>query len=109
MLWVIFAHFLADWSLQPEWVAHNKGKYWFIMCAHCAVWTGCVCVALQYTGRLNIPVIQTGFLFFSHFAMDQWKCNAYNKKPFCQQISHKHLYVDQAFHIVQCIMVYLMG
>lgn len=101
MIWLIFAHFIGDWAMQPEWVALNKGKYWFIMFAHCMVWTACISVALEYLGIFSLWKV--GFLFIGHYLIDLWKCGVYAKKPFCQQVSYWHLYEDQLLHILQCI------
>ena len=115
MLWLIFAHFIADWSLQSDWIAQNKGKYWFVMFAHCAVWTGLVCAFyaafVRNDGRLETATMSVdpwkiSFLFVGHFICDSWKCIVYKRKPFCQQETYWHLYVDQAWHIFQCWVVW---
>ncbi len=103
ILFLIFAHIITDWSLQPEWMANNKGKYWFVMAAHCLVWTGGLCFALEYFNLFAWWKIL--FLFAGHYVCDLWKCKAYEKVPFCQQKSYKHMYIDQAWHILQCIVV----
>jgi hypothetical protein len=107
ILWLIFAHVLSDWGIQGAnaWMTENKGKYWIVMLAHCIIWAGCICVALQYLNKLtwwNVP-----FLLAGHHLIDSWKCWVYSKKPFCQQSSAKHLYIDQVLHLFQLAVVYI--
>ncbi|KKM62452.1 hypothetical protein LCGC14_1521550 [marine sediment metagenome] len=103
MIWIIFAHFIGDWGLQSEWVALNKEKYWFVMTAHCMIWTGCVSMAVEYMGALT--VWKLFFLFIGHYACDIWKCGVYEKTPFCKQETYWHMYADQGWHLIQCFIV----
>ena len=107
---LIFIHFIADWALQSEWVAINKGKYWFVMFAHCIIWTGCIYFGLIFFDiKVNlynpVPMWKLLFLFIGHYLVDLWKCRVYKKVPFCQQKTYKHLYIDQLIHIIQVIFV----
>lgn len=110
LLWVIFAHFLADWSLQDDFVANNKGRYWIIMLAHCMVWTGVISIVLASLDILTLWKLP--FLFFGHWFMDKMKVD--NIKVVCSASKEveKHnlnwLYVDQAWHIVQCCIVFFI-
>lgn len=120
MIWLIFAHFIGDWAFQSEWVAENKGKYWFVMFAHCMIWTGCICAFYVAFVRNDVDWGMWGmrgtivawwkilFLFGGHYICDMWKCRVYAKKPFCQQESSWHLYVDQLWHLCQCVIVWLL-
>ena len=107
ILFLIFAHIIADWALQPEFMANNKGKYWFVMVAHCLVWTGCLCFVLEYFNLFAWwkPL----FLFYFHISMDTIKCVVYGKrKPFNfweHPGDFKLMYIDQSVHLAQCIMV----
>ena len=105
---LIFAHVFADWSLQGSWMSENKGKYWIVMLAHCVVWTGCICLALDFlsTSRELLVWWDIPILLIPHYLIDSWKCRVYAKKPFCQQSSAKHLYIDQALHLLQLAVVY---
>ena len=97
LIWLIFAHFIADWALQSEWIAMNKGKYMEIMFAHSMIWTACICITLKYIGVFEISMIP--FLLVGHYIIDQWKCIATSKFP------SWHLYVDQLWHVFQCFTV----
>ena len=105
MIWLIFAHFIGDWGLQYEWMALNKNKYWFVMTAHCVIWTACVCIALEYYSIMAYWKVI--FLFLGHLLCDIWKCKVYEKVPFCQQKTNIHLYVDQIWHLWQCAIVWM--
>jgi len=108
LLWVIFAHVVGDWGLQNPWVAENKGKYWMVMIAHCMVWTGCVglaLVALRINTSWNFSAYWKGaFLFFGHMLMDKIKCEVVH--VFSDRRQRGLLYIDQAFHILQCYVVF---
>jgi len=101
------AHFIADWGLQSDFVATNKGKYSIIMFAHCFIWTGVIAIALQYLGILSTWKII--FLFVGHWVMDIHKCNNICDTC-CVGESEKHnmelLYLDQIWHLIQCLIVY---
>ena len=106
-VWLVFGHFIADWAFQNEFVANNKGKYWFIMFAHCMVWAGILGFVLFL---LDISALwKLGFLIGGHWVCDKWKCN---KITYLCSTSRedenrnlKLLYIDQAWHIVQCAVV----
>lgn len=96
-IWLIFAHFIGDFALQSDWISLNKGKYWYLMVAHCVIWTACVCVALEYMGILLLW--KAVLLCVGHVACDVWKCNSTKDFPTW------HFYVDQMFHILQVIIM----
>ena len=102
MIWLIFAHFIGDFALQKEWVALNKGKYWYLMIAHCMIWTACICVALMFYFN-EVTWIQILFLFSIHYSVDKWKCWATKDFPTW------HFYIDQAIHLCQCLIVFAIG
>jgi hypothetical protein len=97
LMWVVFAHFIADWGLQNPWVAENKGKYWMVMIGHCMVWTALVCLALNWLGLLTLWKVV--FLFVGHAIVDKLKCATYREGR------EWLLYHDQVFHILQCAVV----
>lgn len=100
LLWLIFAHFIGDWALQSDWMAQNKGKYWFVMLAHCMIWTACICVVLKLTGRFD-PCYDLLLLCGLHWIVDEEKCEFATK----DNSLGKALYIDQAFHLLQVIVV----
>lgn len=115
LLIVVWAHLIADWCLQNDFVATNKGKNLMIMLVHCACWTGAVCVALHFL-NMYAPWKMV-FLFIGHFVMDEFKCigvrcnikyhEAGNGRGNVDKDNEGLLYVDQAWHLTQCIIVCL--
>jgi len=98
MIWLIFAHYLGDFGLQKEWIALNKGKYWYLMLAHSVIWTACICYTLDRYIK-NVLVWHVVFLLVGHFLCDTWKCKSTRDFPTW------HFYVDQVWHIIQCVVV----
>jgi hypothetical protein len=82
IIWLLFAHFIGDIALQSDWQAQNKGTKWYVMLSHCMIWTACICVAL-------------------HWACDKWKTT----KPRTPE-AWVYIYPDQAWHFIQCVIVY---
>jgi hypothetical protein len=126
MIWVIFGHYIGDWALQNDFVSNNKGKYWIIMLAHCMIWTACVSIALEYLGILTIWKML--FLFSGHWIMDKYKGSHIKYLMPLKDVDHKRikedkdatnvinsiekhnlkcLYIDQLWHLIQCIIVYI--
>ena len=96
---VLFAHYLADYVFQSDYLQSTKGKIVYNLFVHCVLYTGVTTTFLYIlnpnTNMLyNIPVIQ-----ISHMAIDMWKCT---KPPIM-----KYLYIDQLLHIL--ILFYLVG
>lgn len=99
MIWLIFAHFIGDIALQSAWQAENKGKRWYVMLSHCMIWAACISIALAYLGIFAIWKVV--FLVIGHGAMDSWK----TRKPRTPE-AWKYIYPDQAWHLLQCFIVY---
>ena len=97
MLWIVFAHFMGDYALQSSWIARNKAKFWYIMLAHGAIWTACICAGLQYLGILTWYKIP--FLLIGHMAMDTLKHENAKKGDAAWT------YIDQSWHLLQCLVV----
>ncbi|MCK5612596.1 DUF3307 domain-containing protein [Candidatus Pacearchaeota archaeon] len=106
MIWLIFAHYIGDFALQKEWIALNKGKYWYTMLCHGMIWTACICVALQCNGLFDMG--KASFLWVGHVACDQWAFNARKRLPEDRNFPTWHFYVDQTWHIIQCLIVYYL-
>jgi len=92
IVFLICAHFIADWGIWNSWMAANKGKYWIVMLAHCLIYTGVCCATFYFIGITPIAA-NAAILLITHYIIDQWKCNSTKLFP------SWHLYVDQAAHI----------
>ena len=101
LFWLLFAHFIGDIALQQDWIAQNKGKYWYIMFAHCIIWSGCVALVLLLMGLL--APWKVIFLVIGHYLMDHWKAN----KPRSYS-TWWYVYPDQAWHFIQIGIVYYL-
>ena len=95
---LIFAHCIGDIVFQSEFIAKNKGEISIVMIWHSIIWTGCICIALQFF--VEIYLWEILFLFIGHYICDLWKCKSTKKFP------SLHLYLDQIFHLLQILMVY---
>jgi len=125
LIWVIFAHYIADWALQTDFMAQKKGRYWIVMMSHCFVWAGCISFVLQWLGLFNYD--KFFFLFFGHWAMDKLKMDKTKYLPTLNDADYKRietdkdandlikkveahnlkwLYIDQLFHLGQCIIIF---
>jgi len=101
IVWLLFGHYIGDIALQSDWVATNKGKYWYVLLSHCMIWSACICIGLQFLG---IYALWKFFLLFiGHFIMDSWK----SRQPKTPENWWK-IYPDQAFHIIQIIIVFMV-
>ena len=100
-IWLIFAHFIGDIALQSSWQADNKNKYWYVMLSHCMIWTACISIALQFLGLFAIWKVI--FLVLGHGISDEIKSH----QP---KISENwwQIYPDQAWHLLQCVVVFII-
>jgi len=99
IIFLLTAHAIADYGIQSAWVAEHKGKFLYIMLVHCMIWTGLVCIALQYIGILALWKFL--FLFIGHFLMDNFKWK-FIKNP---GENKKWTYIDQGWHMIQLAIV----
>ena len=97
MFWLIFAHCIGDWPLQNDFMADNKGSRFIVMLAHCVIWTGCISVAMEYMGIGCWQKVI--FLYIGHLVCDCWKVSTTYKKWW-------HVWVDQEWHMIQCLIVW---
>src|ERR1041384_2809060 len=96
---LVFAHLLADYPLQGDFLAKMKGKMPLILATHCGIWTGCICVAAHFCG-VNVSLAWVAILFAVHATADYFKANGgYGK---ADPLGWP-LYCDQAIHIGQIL------
>ena len=98
-IWILYAHFIGDIALQSDWQAQNKNKYWYVMFAHCVIWSACISIALQYLGLFALWKV--GLLISGHWISDQIKSKHKNVPENWWMI-----YPDQIWHLLQCVIVY---
>ena len=100
MLWfyLILAHFIADFPLQGEFLATNKGKHFYWLFAHCMIWAGTCSLPLILFGQFTVGKYL--ILLLGHIVIDKWKCQMGSDM--------KWLYADQFLHGVQLLIVSLL-
>jgi Protein of unknown function (DUF3307) len=102
-LGLIFAHLLADYPLQGDFLAANKGKNPIVLVTHAGIWTGCIAVAGILMG-LDIGVWDVLLLFAVHTTADYLK--AANKLWYKKMDALKGgLATDQLIHVGQILLL----
>jgi hypothetical protein len=105
IFWLLFAHYLADYPLQGEFLALNKGKSRQILFAHAMIWTGTLSIVLLLHGVFDIWIVLFALLI-PHFIIDEIKARNLLFYPNLSMWSG--LAIDQSFHFLQIIAVYLI-
>ncbi len=93
ILWIILAHYIADYPLQGDFLAQTKGKYWYSLLAHSVIYGLTIALALKLLGLFAIW--KAIALIISHMVIDYKKATAKNK----EKALTTYLYIDQALHI----------
>lgn len=103
---LVFAHLLADYPLQGDFLANMKGKNHIILISHAGIWTGCIAVAGLLVG-LNIGLLDIAILFIVHTVADWLK--ATNKLYYKNFDALKGgLLIDQSIHVLQIVLLMIM-
>ena len=101
---LLFAHLVADYPLQGDFLASQKGKRAILMATHCAIWAGCVCTA-GYLCGFNVVWADAVFLFVVHYIIDSFKArNFYATYLGLEDPLGAPLWIDQALHVVQLLL-----
>lgn len=94
IIWVILAHYIADYPLQGDFLAQTKGKYWYSLVAHSIIYGLTIALCFKLLGVFEIWKV--AILVLSHIVIDYKKATAKNK----DKALTIYLYIDQALHIV---------
>ena len=101
LICLLFAHYVGDSLLQTKWINESKARLWHVMLIHCIIWTSCLCVVLYFFELFALW--KALFLIAGHWISDTLKTLK------CRPSSmRKYNIVDQAWHIAQCLIVYLL-
>lgn len=107
LLILLFAHLLADYPLQGDFLAKAKGKNFIALISHAGIWTGCIAVAGYLIG-FNIDYIDIMLLFSIHVVADYMKAS--NKLWYKNMDALKGgLIIDQLIHVVQILLLMYMN
>jgi hypothetical protein len=100
---LLFAHLLADYPLQGDFLATMKGKNLIVLLTHAGIWTGTIATAWHLLGHdVNYGLIIS--LFVIHAILDYLKAsNRFFYKKF--DSLKGGLLIDQLFHVLQIISV----
>ncbi|OLS39138.1 DUF3307 domain-containing protein [Bacillus sp. MRMR6] len=102
LLILMFAHLLADYPLQGEFLANMKGKNLIVLISHAGIWTGCIAIAGYLIG-FDISYLDIALLFVVHAVADYLK--ATNKLWYKNLDSLKGgLLIDQLIHLGQLFL-----
>ena len=63
---ILFGHVIADFFLQPSWMATKKGSSNWLCFLHCFIYAMCI----SFCTKLNIHWFL--FVFLSHFLVDRF-------------------------------------
>lgn len=100
---MLFAHLLADYPLQGEYLATTKGENFISLFSHCGIWTGAICTALSLLGY-KVNLFDVSWLFVVHMIADYAKAKpiGFYKKLNPSGIG---LAIDQMIHVIQIVIL----
>lgn len=84
---VVLCHLVGDYVLQNDFIAQTKGKNWYHLFVHCALYTLPFCIVLGIDYRALI-------VFLMHLIVDPLKAR-YNKITYTQ---------DQMIHYITALI-----
>ncbi|MFJ1122178.1 DUF3307 domain-containing protein [Bacillus thuringiensis] len=106
-LWLLFAHLIADYPLQGDFLANVKGKNHIVLATHAGIWTGCIATAGYLLG-FSIDYLDIFLLFSVHAILDYFK--AANKGIYKKLDALKSgLLLDQSLHVLQILLFMWMN
>ena len=98
LLWLLFAHFIADGGLQSDWMGKEKAKHWIVLFAHCMIYTGVIAIVLKWLGIFELWKVI--LIFVGHYATDWLKGHyAHSEKDWWM------IYPDHISHLIQLLIV----
>lgn len=103
----MFVHLLADYPLQGDFLAKNKGRNLHALVSHAGIWTGMIVFAAVLAGY-DIDLLDITLLFIVHALADYLKAN---KLLWYKNLdSFKGgLTVDQLIHVGQIVLLIYMN
>lgn len=102
ILWILLAHYIADYPLQGDFLAQTKGKYWYSLLAHSIIHGLTIALALKLLGLFAIW--KSIFLIVSHIIIDDKKATAKDKS----KALTTYLYINQTLHIIINIVMVII-
>ena len=104
---LVFAHLLADYPLQGQFLSDYKGENYILLLTHVGIWTGTVALAGYFIG-FDVNMLDILLLFTVHLLADGMK--AKGKLWYAKMDALKEgLLVDQAIHVIQILIFMLLN
>jgi hypothetical protein len=103
LLILIFAHLLADYPLQGDFLANMKGKNLIVLLTHAGIWTGTIATATYLIG-LDINYLDIVSLFVVHAVADYLKAKPVGFYKKLDSLK-SGLLIDQGIHLAQIIVL----
>ena len=88
---IVLCHLIGDYILQCDFIAQTKGKNWYHLFVHCALYCVPFLIVFGFDAKLLL-------LFASHIIIDPLKCR-WNKITYTQ---------DQALHYIVAALLYIL-
>jgi hypothetical protein len=89
-VYIVLCHLFGDYFLQSDYLAANKGKDWYILFVHSALY----CIPFIVVFGLDIGAF---YIFVTHFVVDAAKA----------RWNDINLFQDQVIHYVVACLTYL--
>lgn len=103
---LLFAHLLADYPLQGDFLATMKGKNHIVLVSHAGIWTGTICTACWMMG-IPIGLFDIVLLFGVHAIQDYLKAKPVGIYKRLNPLG-KGLLLDQFVHVLQIVVLLLI-
>lgn len=102
-LTLVFAHLLADYPLQSDFLANMKGKNHIVLVSHAGIWTGTILVAVHLLG-FDVTLFDVVTLFTVHAIADYLKAKPVGVYKKLDSLKGG-LLLDQSVHILQILVL----
>jgi hypothetical protein len=102
-LTLVFAHLLADYPLQGEYLAKTKGHNPISLVSHAGIWTGTILTAVHLLGY-GVNIVDVVSLFVVHAIADYMKAKPigiYKR----MDAAKGGLLLDQSIHLAQILVL----
>lgn len=102
-LTLLFAHLLADYPLQGDFIAKNKRQHTMLLGAHAGIWTGMILLATYLLGY-PIGLVDVVWLFLVHAGIDYLKARPVGILKKLHPL-RDGLLLYQTVHLVQIVIL----
>lgn len=100
---LLFAHLLADYPLQGDFLANMKGKNHIVLATHAGIWTGTILVAVHLLG-FDVTLFDVAWLFIVHAIADYLKAKPVGIYKKLDSLKGG-LLLDQSIHVAQILIL----